>query len=134
MPESAYRFCKKGLKEENGDSASAWNTRGYFVRPTLEHNMKYDLVVTRICKVPVESPIDKCPVNFYIAVIGCSVNSNNRVAKVGSSIGIEVTGLDYLHRPAISCFEAKVIKILAAPDMAEEPFMNIEREFTHGKS
>jgi 4-hydroxy-3-methylbut-2-en-1-yl diphosphate synthase IspG/GcpE len=96
--------------------------------------MKYNLVVTRIREVPMESPIDKRPVNFHIAVIGCSVNSNNRVTKVGSSIGIEGSGLEYPHRPAISCFESEVIKILAAPDMAKEPFMNIEREFTHGKS
>ena len=133
MPEGAYRFCKKGLKEENGDSASAWNTRGYLVRPTLEYYVKYDFVVTRIREVPVESPIDKCPVNFHIAAIGCSVNSNNRVTKVGSSIGIEDSGLKYPHRPAISCFESKAMKILAAPDMAKEPFMDIEREFTHGK-
>jgi hypothetical protein len=73
-------------------------------------------------------------VNFHITVKCRAVDPNNCIAKVGSAIAVEPARLEYLHRLVAGGLESEAVKILTAPDMAEEPFMNIEREFTHGVS
>jgi hypothetical protein len=133
VPEGAYRFGKEGLKKENGDIASAWDRRGDRIASPQKHDMKDDFVIAWILRVPVELPIAQCSMDFHIAVVGCSVDSNNCVAKVGTSVSIERACFKYTYNLLLRGFECEAVEVLTAPDVTEEPFMNIEREFTHRK-
>jgi hypothetical protein len=80
----------------------------------------------------VEPPVNECPVNFHISMESHSINLNNCVLKVRPPVGIESARLKHPYRLVAGSLESEAVKVLTAPDVTEEPFMDIEREFTHG--
>ena len=131
MPKRSYGFVEMGLEEEGGDSAPARDTRRHVPGPAFKDHMEYDFIVSRVFKVSMELPICDGSVKLHVAVICGFPDLNDRIAKIRSPIGIHPPRPEHLNRLIVGCPEGEAVEILTAPDVAEEPLMNVERELSH---
>ena len=93
--------------------------------------MKNNLVVPWIIEVLVMAPIGNRPVNLNVTMINCLADANHRIAKIRSTVSIELPHIKNLHHLILGCLERHLLDVLPVPDVTEKSLVNIECVLAH---
>lgn len=96
--------------------------------------MKNNLVVPWIIEVLMIAPTGNRPVNLNVTMIRRLADANHRIAKIRSTVSIELPHIKNMHRLILGCLERHLLDVLPVPDVTEKSLVNIECVLAHGVS
>ena len=96
--------------------------------------MENDLVVCGIGIVPVLSPIAGRAVNLDVAGKGDTPDGDNGILYIRTAEGVQDPGSGNTYRSAVNCFQGTGTEVLVAPNVSEEPLVDVHVPQWNGNS